>query len=90
MSCSSKVQTLTWILRCLCLAHLQVRGYGGQDLFSTAGLDGLGIFPAQLALLTTTALANVVHARRHACLTWRQMGLETKHVEPKKTKLLQS
>lgn len=60
-------QTLTWILRCLCLAHLQVRGYGGQDLFSTAGLDGLGIFPAQLALLTTTALANVVHARRHAC-----------------------
>ena len=90
MSCSSKVQTLTWILRCLFLAHLQVRGYGGQDLFSTAGLDGLGIFPAQLALLTTTALANVVHARRHACLTWRQMGLETKHVEPKKTKLLQS
>lgn len=60
-------QTHTWILRCLRLTHLQVRSHGGQDLFSTAGLDGLGVFSAQLALLTTTTPANGVHARRHAC-----------------------
>lgn len=59
-------QTLTWILGCLGLAHLQVGCHGGQHLFRTAGLDGLGILPAQLALLTTAALANRVHAGRHA------------------------
>ena len=63
-------QTLTWILRCLCLAHLQVCGHG--------------ILPTQLTLLTTTALANAVHARRHTCRNCRlvlpaQLALLTPH-----------
>ena len=61
----SPIQSIAGALR-IGLAHVDVCRHKRQNLLRAARLNGLGIFSAQLALLSAAALANGVHARGHA------------------------